>query len=57
MTPIQTILAGIGNVTTALTGVVTSVATVVVATPLLLIPVLTGFIGGGIMLFAKLRRG
>ena len=51
------ILAGIGDVTTALTDVVTSVVTVVVATPLLLIPVLTGFIGGGIMLFSKLRRG
>ena len=51
------ILAGISDVTTALTDVVSAVVTVVVATPLLLIPVLTGFIGGGIMLFSKLRRG
>ena len=56
-TAMAQILTGLTDITTSLTGVVTSVATTVVATPLLLIPVLVGFIGGGIMLFSKLRHG
>lgn len=51
------ILTGMTEVTTALTGVVTSVITVVIAQPLLLIPVLMGFVGAGIGLFSRLRHG
>ena len=54
---LTTILNGMTDVTTALVGVVTSVVTLVVAQPLLLIPVLMGFVGGGIGLFSKLRHG
>lgn len=57
LTPIQVILEGMGAVTTAITSVVGSVISVIVGQPLLLIPVLVGFIGMGFGLLQKLRHG
>lgn len=50
------ILAGMTEVTTAVLGVVTSTVTTIVGQPLLLIPVLIGFIGFGIKLFKSIRK-
>lgn len=57
MTAMATILTGLTDLTTALLGVATSVVTTIVGQPLLLIPVLIGFVGSGIGIFSRLRHG
>jgi hypothetical protein len=52
----QNILAGLTAVSGAIVDVAEAIIGAVVAAPLLLIPVLTGFIGGGIALFSRLRH-
>lgn len=57
MTTMGAILADMGSVTGSLTTVAGTLITTIVGQPLLLIPVLMGFVGGGIMLFQRLRHG
>jgi len=57
MTTMSAILGDLGSVTGSLTTVAGTIVTTIVNQPLLLIPVLMGFVGGGIMLFSKLRHG
>ena len=57
MTTMGAIIADMGQVTGTLTTTAGTIVSTVVGQPLLLIPVLMGFVGGGIMLFQKLRHG
>lgn len=51
-----TLLSTIGEVFTAATGWMGSVAEIVASNPLFLIPIVFGFIGIGISLFSRLLR-
>lgn len=51
------ILLGLTDVSSALLTIVGDVVAAVVAAPLLLIPLLMGFVGSGIGIFSRLRHG
>ena len=52
----STILTSVGTVITSATGWVTTVASTVVSTPILLLPTLLGLAFTGVVFFKKLRH-
>lgn len=55
MTPMETLLDGIGAVSTSLFGLVTQTVTFVVGQPLLLVFFSIAIVGSGVGLFQRLR--